>query len=48
MSSIISEKNSTRKTSDKVENEKTNKQTRTGTNQRKDENKTKHIPHNYK
>ena len=39
MSSIISEKNSTQKTSDKVGNKTTSKQTRTSTNQ--EEKKTK-------
>ena len=44
MSSIISEKNSTQRTSDKARNETTSKQTRTSTNQEEKKRKQTHSP----
>ena len=44
MSSIISEKKSTRKTSDKVGNETTSKRTRTSTNQEEKKRKENAFP----
>ena len=44
MSSIISEKNSTQRTSDKARNETTSKQTRTSTNQEEKKRKQNAFP----
>ena len=48
ISSITPGKESNQRTSDKVENEATNEQTRTSTDPRREERKRKRINHNYK